>query len=93
LNSWVQHVHTGVIVNLGVKRDGDAIVLNTDLSDPNARVTIDRNTIEQLAVSKTSPMPEGLFNRMTIEEILDRSGNPKYHNFKTDVSGFQNTIR
>ena len=64
-------VHNGVIVNLGVQRDGDAIVLNTDLTDPNARVTINRNTIEELIVSKTSPMPSGLFNRLTKEEILD----------------------
>ena len=64
-------IYTGVIVNLGVKKDGDAIVLNTDLTDPNQRVTINRNTIEQLVVSKTSPMPTGLFNRMTKDEILD----------------------
>ena len=64
-------IHRGVIVNLGVRRDGDAIVLNTDLTDPNQRVTIDRKTIEQMVVSKTSPMPEGLFNRMTKDEILD----------------------
>lgn len=64
-------IHRGVIVNLGVRRDGDAIVLNTDLTDPNQRVTIDRKTIEQMVVSKTSPMPKGLFNRMTKDEILD----------------------
>lgn len=64
-------VHNGVIVNLGVKRNGSAIVLNTDLTDPNQRVTINRETIEELKVSKTSPMPSGLFNRMTKEEILD----------------------
>ena len=64
-------VHSGVIVNLGVRRDGDMIVLNTDLTDPNQRVNIDRNTIEQLSVSKISPMPVGLFNRMTVNEILD----------------------
>ena len=64
-------VHTGVIVNLGVRRNGDALVLNTDLTDPNAQVTIDRNTIEELIVSKTSPMPASLFKRMTKEEILD----------------------
>ena len=64
-------VHSGVIVNLGVKKDGDAIVLNTDLTDPNQQVTIDRNSIEELVVSKTSPMPDGLFNRMTKDEIFD----------------------
>ncbi|MEO1526103.1 MAG: family 16 glycoside hydrolase [Planctomycetota bacterium] len=65
------NVYNGVIVNLGVRRDGGAIVLNTDLTDPNQRVTIFRDSIEELIVSKTSAMPEGLFNRMTKEEILD----------------------
>ncbi|MEM7474574.1 MAG: c-type cytochrome [Planctomycetota bacterium] len=65
------NVYTGVIVNLGVRRDGDAMVLNTDLTDPNERVTIDRNAILDLRISKTSAMPTGLFNRMTKEEVLD----------------------
>ncbi|MDP6558084.1 MAG: c-type cytochrome [Pirellulaceae bacterium] len=60
-------VHTGVVVNL----NGDRLTLNTDLTDPNERVNINRNTIEELIVSKTSPMPVGLFNRMTKDEILD----------------------
>ena len=60
-------VHTGVVVNL----NGDRLTLNTDLTDPNKRVNVDRNTIEELIVSKTSPMPVGLFNRMTKDEILD----------------------
>lgn len=60
-------VHTGVVVNLS----GDRLTLNTDLTDPNKRVNINRNSIEELIVSKTSPMPTGLFNRMTKDEILD----------------------
>jgi len=60
-------VHNGVIVNMG----GDRISLNTDLTDPNKRIGIDRNSIEEIIVSKTSPMPAGLFKRMTKEEILD----------------------
>lgn len=67
-------IYSGVIVNLGVRRDGDIMVLNTDLTDPNQTVAINRNTIEQLVVSKTSPMPSGLFNRMTKDEILDLTG-------------------
>ena len=59
--------HTGVVVNLS----GDSMTLNTDLTDPNQRVSIDRKKIEELIVSKTSPMPVGLFNRMTKDEILD----------------------
>ncbi len=60
-------VHTGVVVNL----NGDSMTLNTDLTDPNQRVNIDRKQIEELVVSKTSPMPVGLFKQMTKDEILD----------------------
>lgn len=60
-------VHTGVVVNL----NGDSMTLNTDLTDPNKRVNIDRKEIDELVVSKTSPMPEGLFARMSQDEILD----------------------
>ena len=60
-------VHSGVVVNL----NGDSMTLNTDLTNPNQRVNIDRKKIEELAVSKTSPMPKGLFNRMTKDEVLD----------------------
>ncbi|MFK7778057.1 MAG: DUF1080 domain-containing protein, partial [Gimesia sp.] len=77
-------VHTGVVVNL----NGDTMTLNTDLTDPNKRVSIDRKTIEELIVSKTSPMPAGLFNRMTKDEILDliayliSAGDSKHQFFK-----------
>ena len=79
-------VHTGVIVNLGVRKDGDALVLNTDLTDPNERVTVNRDSIEELVVSKTSPMPAGLLKRMTKDEILDLiafliSGGDSAHEF------------
>lgn len=60
-------VHTGVVVNL----NGNRMTLNTDLTDPNKRVNIDRDTIEDLILSKTSPMPAGLFNKMTKNEVLD----------------------
>ncbi len=60
-------VHTGVVVNLS----GDSMTLNTDLTDPNKRVSIDRKEIDEIVVSKTSPMPAGLFNKMTKDEILD----------------------
>jgi putative heme-binding domain-containing protein len=60
-------LHTGVVVNL----NGDTITLNTDLTDPNRRVTIDRNEVESLEPSKVSAMPEKLLDRMTQEEVLD----------------------
>ena len=60
-------VHTGVVVNL----NGDRMMLNTDLTAPNQQVAINRNQIDEITISKTSPMPKGLLNRMTKEEILD----------------------
>jgi putative heme-binding domain-containing protein len=77
-------VYNGVVVNL----NGDRMTLNTDLTDPNQRVNIDRKEIEELAVSKTSPMPAGLFNRMTKDEVLDliayliSAGDAKHEYFK-----------
>lgn len=76
--------HTGVVVNL----NGDTMTLNTDLSDPNQRVSINRNKIEAMAVSQTSPMPEGLLNRLTKDEVLDliayliSAGDRKHEYFK-----------
>ncbi|MEC9092503.1 MAG: c-type cytochrome [Planctomycetota bacterium] len=79
-------IHQGVIVNLGVRKNRSSLVLNTDLTDPNQRVTIDRDSIEELKTSKISPMPAGLFNRMTQSEILDLvayliSGGDSKHEF------------
>ena len=60
-------VHTGVVVNL----NGDSMTLNTDLTDPNKRVGIDRKEIDLLEVSEVSAMPSGLLNPMTQDEVLD----------------------
>lgn len=60
-------VHVGVVVNL----NGDSMTINTDLTNPNQRVKVDRKTIEELVVSDVSPMPAELLNPMTENEILD----------------------
>jgi putative heme-binding domain-containing protein len=60
-------IHTGVIVNL----NGDRLMLNTDLTDPNQQIQIDRRQIDEITISKTSPMPKELLSRMTKKEILD----------------------
>jgi len=78
-------VHTGVIVNLN--RDG--MTLNTDLTDPNKRVGIDRKEIDLLEVSEVSAMPSGLLNPMTKEEVLDLvayllSGGDENHRYFTE---------
>ncbi len=60
-------VITGVVVNL----NGDTITLNTDLTDPNKRRTVNRTQVSSIQPSPISAMPTGLLNPMTKEEILD----------------------
>jgi putative heme-binding domain-containing protein len=57
----------GVVVNLS----GDKITLNTDAADPNQRKEIDRKEVISIEPSKLSPMPTGLMDMMTEDEILD----------------------
>lgn len=59
--------HTGVVVNLS----GDGVTVNTDMFDPNQRVTVDRKNVKSIEPSKVSPMPSGLLSLMRKEEILD----------------------
>ena len=76
--------YSGVVTNL----NGDTLTLNTDLTDPNLRVEIDRKTIEELEPSKISPMPANLFALLTKDEILDllayvlSGGEPAHDMFK-----------
>ncbi len=58
---------SGVVVNLS----GDNVTLNTDLSDPNQRVNIDRKEVKSIEVSKVSPMPPMLLAMLKKEEVLD----------------------
>ncbi|MBA4150408.1 MAG: c-type cytochrome [Verrucomicrobia bacterium] len=58
---------TGVIVNL----NGDNVMVNTDPANPFQQEKIDRKLVKSIEVSKFSPMPEGLLDLLTEEEILD----------------------
>lgn len=58
---------SGVVVNLS----GDNVTINTDLSDPNQRVNVDRKTVESIEPSKVSMMPPNLLMMLTKDEILD----------------------
>jgi hypothetical protein len=60
-------VITGVIVNLS----GDGVSVNTDPTNPNQQVNVDRKRVLSIEPSKTSPMPTGLLNLLTRDEILD----------------------
>lgn len=77
-------VVSGVVVNL----NGDNVTINTDLTDPNQRVNVDRKEVESIEVSKVSPMPPMLLNMFKKEEILDllayvlSGGDEKHSMFK-----------
>lgn len=60
-------IMSGVVVNLS----GDGVTLNTDLTDPNQRVNVDRKEVKSIELSKVSPMPPMLLALLTQEEILD----------------------
>ncbi len=59
--------HSGVVVNL----NGNGVTLNTDLFNPNQRVTLDRTKVASIEPATISPMPTGLLNLLTQEEIMD----------------------
>ena len=48
-----------------------SVMINTNMLDPNAIVTIDRRRIESLEISKVSMMPTGLLDGFKEDEILD----------------------
>ncbi|MCB1098585.1 MAG: DUF1080 domain-containing protein [Verrucomicrobiae bacterium] len=58
---------SGVVVNL----NGDTITINTDPSDPNQRVNVNRKKVESIEISEVSQMPPGLLMMLTKDEILD----------------------
>ncbi len=71
-------VITGVIV----KEDEKAFQVATNLLTPNTLTTISKSDIEEQAASKISPMPNGLLDVLTKEEIMD------LHAF-VEAGGFQ----
>jgi putative heme-binding domain-containing protein len=58
---------TGRIVNL----QGDSVMVNTNMLDPNKLVNVDRRRIEAMETSKVSMMPERLLDTFTKDEVLD----------------------
>ncbi len=57
----------GRIVNL----NGDNIMVNTDMLNPNGQVTVSRKDIDLMKPSKLSMMPAGLLDTLKEEELLD----------------------
>ncbi len=60
-------VVVGRIMNLA----GDVLQINTNMLDPSAITPVDRKTIDEMEISKTSMMPTGLLNSCNEEELLD----------------------
>ncbi len=57
----------GVVTNL----QGDTVVINTDPAEPNNLTRVDRKEVKSIEPSKISPMPPGLLNMLTKDEVLD----------------------
>ncbi|HEY3898343.1 MAG TPA: heme-binding protein [Chthoniobacter sp.] len=57
----------GMIVNL----NSDRVSVNTDPTDPNQQVSIDRKKVTKMEPSKVSLMPPGLLNILNKDEIYD----------------------
>ena len=60
-------VITGRIVNL----NGDNLMINPDMFDPNNMVNVPRSKIDEMRRSPVSMMPLGLLNTLKKDEILD----------------------
>jgi putative heme-binding domain-containing protein len=63
-------VMTGRVVSAGDYRS-QSLKLNTDPLRPSQWVEVDKRTIAEFLDLGTSPMPEGLLNPFTREEIAD----------------------
>jgi putative heme-binding domain-containing protein len=59
--------HTGRLM----QETGDIVVLLPDPLQPDSKVTLKKSDITARSASKISPMPEGLVNGLSKEEILD----------------------
>ena len=60
-----------VIVGRIVNLNGDSILVNTNMLDPNALANVNRKKVESMETSKVSPMPNGLLDTFKEDEIID----------------------
>ena len=70
MNTAIETVAGKVLIGRIVEETPDKIVLRANPLEPET-VTIKKSEIESRALSKVSPMPAGLLNTFTKEEILD----------------------
>lgn len=57
----------GRIINL----HGDNYHVSPNMYDPNEQIMVDMKNVKSVALSKTSPMPDELLNKLKEEEIMD----------------------
>lgn len=87
MNTSIATVDGRVIIGRIVEETPTKIVLRPNPLEP-ATVTLNKSDIEERKLSKVSPMPEGLLNTFSKEEILDliayleSLGDSKHSNFK-----------
>jgi putative heme-binding domain-containing protein len=87
MNTAIETTEGKVIVGRITEETDDHITLRPNPLQPET-VTVKKSEIESRQLSKTSPMPTGLLNTFTEDEILDLMaylesfGDPKHPNFK-----------
>lgn len=82
-NTVVRFKEGGGVVGRIVEETNDAVIVQPSMLSPE-KVTVKKSDIAGREVSKTSPMPEGLVNSLTRDDILDllayiESGGRKDH--------------
>jgi len=82
-NMIVRYKEGGGIIGRIVEEKGDTLIVQPSMLSPE-KVTVSKADIESKEISKVSPMPEGLLNSLTKDDILDliayvESGGHKEH--------------
>jgi putative heme-binding domain-containing protein len=78
------NVVAGRIINL----NGDNLMVNTDMRDPDAITGVKRGNVERIVPSEASMMPEGLLDTLEKNDIMDlmafliSGGNPDHAAFR-----------
>jgi len=54
-----------------INHNGDNMMINTDMLNPNAITTVNKNNLDTMKLSKQSMMPAGLFDTLKEDEIID----------------------
>lgn len=87
MNAAIETEAGRVIIGRVTEETPDKVVIRPIPLEPET-VTVMKSEIELRQLSKISPMPTGLLNTFTEEEILDTLaymeslGDPKHHNFE-----------